>query len=252
MRSSIHRRVDGFCSERPQLRPPRQQSAGAAGSGAAIQIGGALLTITVQFVLIGVLSALSVLERLAERAQWRGTYSEALTFAQRMVALEPLLEMHQRTYMRLLALNGELAAALAQYRQLHALLAQELAVEPDEATTALFGQIRRGDTAGLQPTPPPFVVPMPPTPLVSRAAELQTICDRLRALNVRCLTITGTGGIGKTRLAIAAAYALRYDFEDGIYFVELAALSDATLVADAIAQTLGVNERSARSIGGVA
>jgi predicted ATPase/DNA-binding SARP family transcriptional activator len=193
--------------------------------------------------------ALSVLERLAERAQWRGTYTQALTFAERMVALEPLLEMHQRTYMRLLALNGELIAALAQYRQLQAMLSQELAAEPDEATTALFGQIRRGDIAGLQPTPAPFDVPMPPTPLVSRAAEVQAICDRLRARNVCCVTITGTGGIGKTRLAIETAYALRYDFEDGIYFVELAALNDATLVAHAIAQALGVNERSGRSIG---
>jgi predicted ATPase/DNA-binding SARP family transcriptional activator len=191
---------------------------------------------------------LTALERLVERAQWRGAYTEALSYAQRLVVLEPLLEAHQRTYMRLLALNGELTAALAQYRQVQAMLAQELAAEPEEATTALFDKIRHGDTAGLQPSPPPFVVPMPPTPLVSRSDELRAICARLRDLNVHCVTITGTGGIGKTRLAIEAAYALRYDFEDGVYFVELAALNDATLVADAIAQALGVKKRSARSI----
>ena len=192
--------------------------------------------------------ALSALERLAERAQWRGAYTEALTYAQRLVALEPLLEVNQRTCMRLLALNGERTAALAQYRQLHTMLAQELAAEPEEATTALFDQIRRGDTAGLQPAQPPFVVPMPPTPLVDRSEELQAICARLQDMNVRAVTITGTGGIGKTRLAIEAAHALRYDFEDGIYFVELAALNDATLVADAVAQALGVKERPGSSI----
>src|SRR6185369_16470638 len=95
---------------------------------------------------------------------------------------------------------------------------------------------------------PPFVVPMPPTPLVSRSDELQAICARLRDRKVHAVTISGTGGIGKTRLALEVAHALRYDFEDGVYFVELAALSDATLVAHAIAQALGVKERPRQSI----
>jgi predicted ATPase/DNA-binding SARP family transcriptional activator/Tfp pilus assembly protein PilF len=193
--------------------------------------------------------ALSALERLVERAQWRGDYNEALASAQRLAALEPLLEEYQRACMRLLALNGEPTAAQAQYRQLRATLAQELAVEPEEATTALFDQIRRGDTAGLQPARAPFVVPMPPTPLVDRVEELQAICARLHDLKARAVTITGTGGIGKTRLALEVAHALRYDFEDGIYFVELAALNDATLVAEAIAQALGVKERPRQSMG---
>ena len=192
--------------------------------------------------------ALSALERLVERAQWRGAYKDALIYTQRLVALEPLLEEHQRTYMRLLALNGEQTAALSQYRQLRTMLAQELDVEPEEATRALFDQIRRGDTADLQPALAPFVVPMPPTPLVSRIDDLQAICAQLRDLKVRAVTITGTGGIGKTRLALEASHALRYDFEDGVYFVQLAGLNDASLVADAVAQALGVKERRGQSI----
>ena len=176
--------------------------------------------------------ALSTLERLVERAQWRGAYTEALGYAHRLVALEPLLEANQRAYMRLLALNGETAAALAQYRQFQSLLAQELAAEPEEATTALYEQIRRGDTPGCSRRRHRFGVPLPPTPLVGRGDELRRSCARLREMNGRLLTITGTGGIGKTRLAIEAAHALRYDFEDGVYFVELAALNDAALVAD--------------------
>jgi predicted ATPase len=150
--------------------------------------------------------------------------------------------------MRLLALNGEPAAALSQYRQLQTLLAQELAAEPDRATTVLFDQIRGGETADLELDRPPFSVPAPPTPLVNRADELQAICARLRDPKVRAVTITGTGGIGKTRLALEAAHALRYDFEDGVYVVELAALTDATLVADAIAHAVGVKERPRQSI----
>lgn len=151
--------------------------------------------------------ALSALERLVEWTQWRGAYPEALAYAQRLVALEPLLEAHQRALMRLPALNGELTAALAQYRQFRMMLAQELALEPEEATTALFDQLRRGDTAGLRPAPPPFVVPEPPTPLANRTGKPQAICARLRDQKARAMTITGTGGIGKTRLALEAARA---------------------------------------------
>src|SRR5262249_41918255 len=122
------------------------------------------------------------------------------------------------------------------------------AVEPEEITTALFDQVRRGGTTSLQSSPSPFVVPLPPTPLVGRSQELQAICVRLQDLNVRVVTITGAGGIGKTRLALEAAHTLRYDFEDGVYFVELAPLNDATLVADAVAQALGVKERPTQSI----
>jgi predicted ATPase/DNA-binding SARP family transcriptional activator len=195
--------------------------------------------------------AFSALERLVEWAQWRGTYKEALIYAQRLIALEPLHEVHQRTCMRLLALNGEQTAALSQYRQYQTLLAEELATEPEDLTTTLFDHIRRGNTAGFQPAQPPFVVPMPPTSLVNRLDELQAICDRLRDLNTRAVTITGPGGIGKTRLALEAARALHYDFEDGIYFVELAALSDARLVANTIAQALDVKERPGHSIKGL-
>lgn len=193
--------------------------------------------------------ALSALERLTERAQWRGAYQEALAYARRLVALEPLLEVHQRTYMRLLAANGELMAALAQYRQLRATLKHELGVEPEDATIALIEQIRRNDTSSFGVRSAPFAVPAPPTPLVNRVAELRAICAHVRDLRTRVVTITGAGGIGKTRLALEAAHALRYDFEDGIAFVELAALDDSALVADAIAQALGVKERPRQSIG---
>lgn len=192
--------------------------------------------------------ALTILERLVERAQWCGAYREALVYAQRLVALEPLLEANQRAVMRLLALNGETAAALAQYRQTQTMLADELDLEPEPATSALFERIRRGDLVGLQPASPPFGVTQPPTALVGRRAELQEICTRLRDTKQRALTITGAGGIGKTRMALEAAHALRYDFEDGVVFIELAALGDATLLADTLARALGVHQRPRQPI----
>jgi predicted ATPase/DNA-binding SARP family transcriptional activator len=192
--------------------------------------------------------ALSALERLVERAQWRGAYGEAIAHAEQLVALEPLLEASQRALMRLLALNGEEKAALARYRHIQAALARELEAEPEEATRALFEQIRAGDLAGLRPSQPRFVAPALPTPLVGRAAELEAVCARVREPQARAVTITGAGGIGKTRLAVEAARALRHDFEDGVFVVELAALSDPALVVGAIARALGVKERPGQCI----
>jgi predicted ATPase/DNA-binding SARP family transcriptional activator len=191
--------------------------------------------------------ALSALERLVERAEWQSAYSTALGYAQRLVALDPLLEQNQRAVMRLLALNGEWAAAQVHYRRLRIMLEQELGVEPDAATTALFEQIRAGEIADLRASPPPLVAPLPATPLVGRDEELQGLCAELRA-GGRAITLAGVGGVGKTRLAIAAAQALRFDFEDGVRFVELAALGDAALVADAVARVLEVKERPRQPI----
>jgi predicted ATPase/DNA-binding SARP family transcriptional activator len=192
--------------------------------------------------------ALSALERVAEWAQWRGLYSEAIEYVRRQVTLEPLLEVNRRALMRLLALNGEVTAALLHYRQLERLLAQELQAVPEEATTVLFDQIRHGNTTNLQLRQPPFAVPAPPTHFIGRIQASQAVCARLQDQNVRALTLTGTAGIGKTRLALEVARRLRFDFEDGVHFVDLAPLTDAALVVDAVAHALSVKEQLGQNL----
>ena len=85
-------------------------------------------------------------------------------------------------------------------------------------------------------------LPAQPTPLVGRERELGEVCDLLRGEGVRLLTLTGPGGIGKTRLGLQVAAELLDEFEDGVFFVALAPITDPALVASAIAEPLGVVE----------
>jgi predicted ATPase/class 3 adenylate cyclase len=85
-------------------------------------------------------------------------------------------------------------------------------------------------------------LPAQPTPLVGRERELGEVRDLLRGEGVRLITFTGPGGIGKTRLGLQVAAELLDEFEDGVFFVELAPITDPALVASAIAEPLGVVE----------
>jgi predicted ATPase len=90
-------------------------------------------------------------------------------------------------------------------------------------------------------------LPAPHTPLVGRERELAEIESFLRDSRVRLLTLTGTGGVGKTRLALGAAGRVAGLFPDGVVFVALASLGDAGLVFPTIAQSLGLREAEHRT-----
>src|SRR3954454_3056303 len=86
---------------------------------------------------------------------------------------------------------------------------------------------------------------MPLTPLIGRERQVAEVRALLKGSAVRLLTLTGPGGIGKTRLALSVAEALRGDFAGGVCYVPLASLTDPGLVLPAIAQALGIHETRA-------
>jgi hypothetical protein len=121
---------------------------------------------------------------------------------------------------------------------------------PDEADSSpLPGDASSGTPASGSPVAfsgtreldlPPHNLPLELSSFVGRERELDEI-EALLAAN-RLLTLTGPGGSGKTRLALAVASQVLEGFDDGVWLVELASLSDPELVPQAVASVLGVRE----------
>jgi class 3 adenylate cyclase len=88
----------------------------------------------------------------------------------------------------------------------------------------------------------PNNLPLQPTPFLGREDQVARIVDLLHDDDVRLLTITGPGGVGKTRVALQAAADLLEDFPEGVWFVDLSAFDDPILVPSAIAGVLGVRD----------
>ncbi|HEY5732085.1 MAG TPA: tetratricopeptide repeat protein, partial [Anaerolineales bacterium] len=90
------------------------------------------------------------------------------------------------------------------------------------------------------PKPKPGNLPVPPTPLVGRENEINVIVRQLLEPACRLLTLTGPGGIGKTRLAIEVGRQLESHFSDGVYFISLAGIGMTESIVPTIADVLGV------------
>ena len=94
----------------------------------------------------------------------------------------------------------------------------------------------------------PNSLPFPPTPLVGRKHEADAVSDLLRREDTHLVTLTGPPGIGKTRLALEVANTRRAEFANGVYFIDLSPVTDASLVLPAVAHTLGLRQVTDRPL----
>ena len=174
------------------------------------------------------------------------------------VAKEPALEEAHAGLMRLYALSGREGEALAQYERLRATLSKGLGLRPSTATKRLRDEIASGEFPSTLASltgasrenrsgrSSGHNLPAPRTSFVGREREMLEV-KRALAMT-RLLTLTGAGGSGKTRLALEVARDLLGAYPDGVWLVELAGLSEGTLVSAAVAGVLGVQERAGQPL----
>ncbi|MCW3058978.1 MAG: hypothetical protein JWQ02_799, partial [Capsulimonas sp.] len=210
------------------------------------------------------------LERLAAIYGKQGRYGEAVSLLRLALAADPLRESACRALMEALAAGGEPAEAIFVYRNFRVLLRRDLNTEPSPPTVALYRAISSGNGVKAVSAPPAGVssgtsatvrtseasapassrpatnLPYPLTALLGREEEMNGIVRLLE--RSRLVTLTGTGGLGKTRLAIAIGHAQLDSYNEGVWFVDLAAISDPHLVPAAAAVTLSIREEVGKSV----
>ncbi len=217
--------------------------------------------------------AAAALDALAGFHGQANSFETAIAYARRRLALDEYHEPAHCHLMELYARSGQQALALHQYEICKKTLAAELDVKPAKETRELFEAIKRHHfsqeestripqvlrpdaRAGHRPAKqqdrvadlPPHNLPAPLTPFLGRRSELDEIHTLLADPVVRLVTLTGPGGVGKTRLSVAIAKDALPQYSGGVYFVALAALRSQDLIPLTIAKAIGIHVSPERPV----
>jgi len=180
-----------------------------------------------------------------------GDANSALPHARRLAALDPLNESAHRLLMQVYNQVGQPNAALEQYRTVEQILRRELGLDPHPETRALYKQIRKGEAKHVlverpkETITPQNNLPLQLTSFIGRESQQAEIV-RLLASN-RLITLAGPGGIGKTRLSLQVATKVLHQFPDGVWFIELAPLTNPDLIAQTILSALHLGEQTGKT-----
>jgi len=178
-----------------------------------------------------------------------GRHAEVVPRLERLVADHPLRERLRAQLMLALYGAGRQADALKAFKDARTFLVDEFGIEPSPALQHLERQILNHDPELAVPDGFALAgrrararvsLPAQATSLIGREREISEVTDVLQRPEVRLVTLTGTGGTGKTRVAIQVAAGLLDDFADGVVFISLAPLQNQNLVLTTAAQALGV------------
>lgn len=185
---------------------------------------------------------LTALTILTENALATDQPIVAEQFARQHIQLSPWQEYPHRQVMQALAQQGKIAAALQQFDLCRKILAEELGASPSAETWAYYQKLlNRSPQTTPKPIPrpipspgqsnklnaTPIPLPQPGTPFFGRTETLKELGQIILNPTHRLITLTGAGGMGKTRLAIALAHQLQGQFTHGASFVPLAPIADA-------------------------
>jgi predicted ATPase/DNA-binding SARP family transcriptional activator len=187
--------------------------------------------------------------RLLEMLQAEGRWSDVLEWGNRWIALVQWPEPAYRAMMSAYANIGDISRAVATYERFSLGLQREMGMKPSEQTQALYKRLKSGWKSDLRtpvnsrtvegsltskdetiPTSPmpvarPYNLPIPLTSFIGREKEIRHV-ERMVS-GMRLITITGPGGVGKTRLAIQVANTTASMFNDGAWWVDLESLYES-------------------------
>ena len=182
------------------------------------------------------------LEVLSDAASAGGNHFAAVSAAEAAIAAQPLRES---AYLRLMALHlgaGDRGEALRAYERCRVVLAEELGATPSDRTQAAYVALLSDEPPG--PTGRPTTNLRPElSSFVGRAEQVRQVSKLLG--DNRLVTLVGPGGVGKTRLAARVGAELVDQYRGGVWMVELAALADASLLAQHVLSALGLAEETA-------
>jgi predicted ATPase/DNA-binding SARP family transcriptional activator len=176
-----------------------------------------------------------------------GRHAEVISELEALRSRSPSRERLAGQLMRALHACGRRTDALEIYQRTREHLSHELGLEPSEA----LAELQRTMLESSLPAPQtamsmPHNLPVPVTSFIGREDDVDGVRTALK--QVRLVTLVGTGGVGKTRLAIEAGQAALGEFPDGVWLVDLTGLSDPKLVPAASANALGVREQAGQPV----